>query len=205
MIKPFSLYSARLTAIAFGIIALTSVRAIATPIEFILSGVGAGELNKVDFTTSSFVITSFGDTDNRIVGSNYYQILHGSSSININGIGTVQILTQTSTAVNSGNQIIYGDVETNLGLVYGPFTTQFNSWDMTTGIGPISASGGIGEWISSPVLTNDGSLDFFDSINTITLTFQAILVPEPSTLALLALGLIALLLARRRLTIRLGF
>ena len=110
-------------------------------------------------------------------------------------------VTGTRTFVNQGSEIVgFSRAGTGgLDLYNGPLDALFGAWDMTTSIGPILGSSSLLQWLSGPVTTSGGVLAF-DNAQTRG-TFQAIVgrqVPEPGTLVLAAVGVLALGLARRR-------
>src|SRR5262249_34690468 len=127
----------------------------ATPIQFTWTGMmDNGTLNGTDFPSSNFTITAIGDTSSRIhYGSptpNSYSIDNTSSTVTIDGIGTLQVLSATKTFVNNsagGKVVGYSRPGTaGADLFDGPKDTAFLSWDMLSSIGPISGTGTVLQW-----------------------------------------------------------
>ena len=108
---------------------------VAAPVTFTLTGTGSGMLNFVPFATSSFIITSQGDTDNRLSFDVGWSITHSSSSIVITGLGTFDILTRTQTAVNNDiDSVVYGTAVSSRYLIdralfLGPVDAAFSTWE----------------------------------------------------------------------------
>jgi hypothetical protein len=175
----------------------------AVPIQFTMTGTGVGTIGGTPFPKSAFTIVSLGDTDSRISAGGDFAINHVSSSISIDGVGTLQILSPTRTFVAFANNLqtvgyARADGE-EFDLYDGPKNTAFATWDMLSSIGPIGGTASLFQWSGigfGPVNTNAGVLIFPDQGSPVT--FTATIVPEPSTFALAALGAAALLAARRR-------
>src|SRR5262249_14009141 len=117
----------------------------ATPIQFTWTGMmDNGTLNGTDFPSSNFTITAIGDTSSRIhygyPTPNSYSIDNTSSTVTIDGIGTLQVLSATKTFVNNsagGKVVGYSRPGTaGADLFDGPKDTAFLSWDMLSSIGP---------------------------------------------------------------------
>jgi PEP-CTERM motif len=173
----------------------------AAPITFIHTGLGSGTLAGNPFAGAAFTITSTGDTDDRVAFASGFFIDHLTSTIDIAGIGVLTFITGTRTFVNNSGDIV-GFSRAGLGgvdLYNGPQNVVFDTWDMLTSIGPIAGAIGLLQWGNSPVNTSGGVL-FFES-GPSSGFFQAIVgnqVPEPGTLALAGIAILALSLARRR-------
>ena len=172
---------------------------VAAPITFIQTGTGSGMLNFAPFATSSFIITSQGDTDNRLSFDVGWSITHSSSSIVITGgLGTFDILTRTQTAVNNDiDSVVYGTAVSSRYLIdralfLGPVDAAFSTWDTLWPIGPISGTGRLLQWNQSPVWpainTTGGFLVFDDGYTNAVFTA----IPEPATILLLSLGALLL-------------
>jgi hypothetical protein len=67
---------------------------------------------------------------------------------------------------------------------------------MLTSIGPVSGTGTLIQWTSSPVNTTGGVL-VFTSGQSNPATFQATIIPEPASMTLIAIGLLAACKAAR--------
>jgi hypothetical protein len=172
----------------------------AAPITFIHTGLGSGTLAGNPFAGAEFTITSVGDTDDRqnIPGGGFF-IDHLTSTIEIAGIGMLTFVTATRTFVNDN---IVGFSRAGVGgadLYNGPVNAAFSAWDMLSSIGPIGGVIGLLQWDLVPENTSGGVLSFQSAASSGF--FQAIVgnqVPEPGTLALAGIALLALSIARRR-------
>jgi hypothetical protein len=166
-------------AIALTLLSLVMSEAPADTVTFTHEGNGSGTLDGIPFPASDFVITAFGETGDRESHSGGWFIDHVSASISIDGLGNFDFLTGTRTFVNNGFQIV-GFSRAGIDgadLFNGPTDGQFGAWDMLSPIGPISGSGGLMQWTTSPPLidTTGGILTFDDG--TCEVTFTAALSP----------------------------
>jgi hypothetical protein len=170
---------------------LVCSRASGAPITFIYHSVGGGTLDGVPFAASNFTITARGDTSNRYSFEGALVIDHDSTHIVIDGVGAFDFVSGLRTFL-SGELVGFGREYTGEftsgDLVYAPFNSDLAAWDMTTSFGAISGEGTLFQWDSDPpVATNGGVLIFADA--TPTVTFQALVVPEPHVAELALAGL----------------
>ncbi len=166
-------------------------------------GSGSGIVGGVAFPEINFVITAFGDTDNRgNRASGLFGIHHDTAEIAIDGVETFDFLTATLTFVNQDRQIVgfsvsmISQTQSGFDLFDGPTDIAFATWDMRTSIGPIEGIGRLIQWNFKPVETSGGTL-FFSEDHTIITKFTATVVCEPATLAIAAAPLLAVGFFRR--------
>lgn len=180
----------------FAVVAFTAAAAQAVGITFIHTGSGTGRIGDTPFENAQFTITSTGDTSNRQSFGGGFFIDHATSQISIANVGVFNITSGTRTFVNNGGELVgYSRAGSGgLDLYNGPTNAAFDTWDMTSDIGPIAGTANLLQWSASDVTTNAGVL-FFSNASGIDATFQAI-IPAPGSVALLGMG--GLLAARRR-------
>ena len=170
----------------------------AAMITFIHSGQGSGTIDGVDFLRKNFTITGIGDTSSReFDGANVFSIDHTSASITIEDVGTFDFISGTRTYVNSGSESAGLSRETLDGadLFDSGADPSLGVWDMLSSIGPLQGSGELLQWNLGNVDTSGGVL-LFESNPGVGGTFQAIVVPAPASLGVLAMG--GMVAARRR-------
>jgi len=180
-------------------LSLLPLGALALPIVYTYSGVGSGMVGGTTFGDASFTITANADTDNIQPWMNAFggpQNTHLSTSIQIAGVGIFTIITPSHTWLSQTNS---GGLGANLGTNWITLDApEFVSvgYGLATNFGPVvdSTPSDFSQFYG--VQTSGGSL----SIEPIqTVTFQAALVPEPATYALMLVGVAALgLLVRHR-------
>jgi hypothetical protein len=193
----------RLTIFAI-VFSCMSLPAGAVEIDFVQSSVGSGTIGNINFSNTPFTITSVGDTTSRLTfnisGNIGFSIQHASSSITIGNLGTFQFQAATRTFVSNTQQVAgFGFFDPNANgadLLDGPQASNFATWDMLSSIGPTTGNvfynAGFNAWTPT---TSGGDLSMTTSG---PITFSATIVPEPSTLALLTLGGVIALAAKRR-------
>jgi hypothetical protein len=194
------------TMVTAALVAVVPAITSAQQITFTHTGeFGSGSVGQTSFVRRSFTFTSIGNVANRQAFGNGFFINHSSSSIDIAGIGVFNITTGTRTFVNNGNNIV-GYSRAGLGgldLYNGPVTPAFGTWDMTTSIGLFAGNHGLLQWNDIPTIqTNAGQL-IFTSDSQVSGTFRAVvgptvILPEPSTYAMLAVAMSAMAVVMRR-------
>ena len=78
----------------------------AAPVQFIHSGNGSGSIGAINFSNADFTLIGNADTNNRESLGNTLSLDHNSTSINISGIGSFQILTGTRTFVAQDSSVV---------------------------------------------------------------------------------------------------
>lgn len=184
-----------------GIAALLAAgSAFAVPITYVHTGSGSGTLGDHhfgDLAPVAFTINALGDTANvQSCGGGCLYNDNTSASITISGLGTFDFITPTRYFSNVGVVGFSRADSGGLDLFDGPADPV--GWDMVSSKGPIAGTGTLLQWSLPPVDTSGGVLVFMDGNSDST--FQAAVVPEPSTVALLlgALPLVALATRRGR-------
>lgn len=168
---------------------------------FTHTGTGSGTVGATSFSNAAFTITDKAETANRqaISGTGFY-IDDFSASISISGVGTFDFITGTRTFVNQNSQIV-GFSRAGLSgadLFNGPVNAAFATYDLQSSIGPISGTGSLLQWSSSPVNTSGGVLVFNNGVSDTRFTASvASSVPEPSSWALLGTALLGICAAMR--------
>jgi hypothetical protein len=108
------------------------------------TGIGSGSIDGADFSDTQFTITSIGDTDDLIDLPGIYFIQHISSVIELDGVGTFDLISDTRTFVNSSSELVgysrAGDSE--LDLFNGPTNSAFATWDTLSAVGLVTGTGG---------------------------------------------------------------
>jgi hypothetical protein len=166
-------------------------------ITYTESDTATGSIGGQAFTDALVTLTFVGDTLNVVnAGAGLFTNTAGTASVTIAGIGTFAFTDTVGALVVQGSSSAgFDDVTQSAALVL--LTTDpslsFLTYDLTTGIGPIT-----GTALFSPGLgygTAGGTL-ILDSVGTNS-TFTAT-TPEPSSLLLLGTAIAGLVTIRRR-------
>lgn len=168
----------------------------ATPITYLYSGSGTGSLGNVSFTNAEFLITAQADTSNITPWVNAGfgpQNTHLLTTIDIGGLGVHTINMPSHTWVVPDGSV--GGLGENLYLNWVTLSESFlPGYGLDTAYGPVTDTTpwDVGQFNS---VNTTGGLLSFTSISTIT--FEAILVPEPSAMPSVAgVGLLGCLWIR---------
>lgn len=194
----FGVYAVRLKCNLSGLtilLLLTTVLAEAvqgTNIEFIQTGTGSGSIGGNVFSNSDFVITAKANTNElKPLPSGIFTVPNDFAQITISGLGSYLFLIDTRTFVNQTNQAagFSRGGDSGFDLFNTRFVPAFSNYDLTTSIGPIQGSGEIALWDSPAVVTSGGTIILREDL-TLVSTFEARLIPEPSSLSSLIILLI---------------
>jgi PEP-CTERM motif len=183
--------------VALATVLLLPFAASASPITYIYSGVGDGSFNGTAFDDASFTITATADTANIGVWSSAdLQNTHSSATVTISGFaGTFSFSDPTHTWIAESCCMGFGqNLGKNLLTFFDPAIASVG-YGLATALGPVTdlTAGTQGQFVNEA--TSGGALTI-TSVNEAT--FQAVAVPEPSTYALMALGLAGVAFAARR-------
>jgi hypothetical protein len=178
------------------VLLLAAGSASAVPITYQYWGEASGTLDGRAFQNAGFLITAQSDTGN--IGPwccSQQQNTHSSATIALSGFGTMSFsnASQTWTATNC-----CGGIGANLGNNWLTlFSPAMGNYTLGSNFGPLFDPMASTQNQFTNVATSMGLL----TINSLAngATFQATVVPEPGTWALMAAGLAAMgLRARRR-------
>jgi len=152
---------------------------------------GSGQLDNVEFIRKAVTITAVGDTGSRIDFGNGFSISHISASIQIEDVGSFDFIVPTRTFVNNALSTAGFSRDagggTGTDLVDSGSDASLGAWDMLSSFGPVPGPGGFLQWDLSPVVTTGGVLEFASN-SGLGGTFQAIVVPAPASIGVLALA-----------------
>ncbi len=152
------------------------------------TGTGSGQIGATSFTNATFTISDTVDTATRQTMAGGYFIDDLSASIAITGVGTYPFSSPTRTFVNNSVTSV-GFSRGGFGgsdLFDGPGDPAFSTWDLLTGIGPITGTGTLMQWGSSNgTINTSGGVLTFSNGGSVT-TFTAVAVPEPAACAAIA-------------------
>jgi hypothetical protein len=141
-----------------------------------------GSLGGAAFTNAAVTVTMTYDTTQILSPAGFPVVQDLSASLSVAGFGPATFTGPTFTADTSG--IITLAAQQLSSGILGDMATPFNTYDLTTPIGPVTGTGLINP--GAAYSTSLGNIVF----NTVsTATYTATAVPEPSALALIAVGL----------------
>ena len=181
-------------AIAVGMAISSAAQAIAAPIMYRLSATGTGQLGATPFTATPFTITSMADTSQ--ITSPFpaiYRVVTTSAVVAITGFPSATFTNPTTNVANNSNSSVgFSDPGQNLAILFSG-SAAFAGYQLNTSIGPLSGSPSINPGANFPTSAGNFSLTQIPS----NVTFEATLIPEPSTLILFATACIGFLKPRR--------
>ncbi len=176
---------------------LLPLAAVANPIDYIYTGTASGSFAGQGFRDASFVITGHADTAN--VGGwccSNAQNTHSSADVSLSGFGTFSFSGATHTWIAENCCMGFGaNLSANYLTLFSTPGLLNVGYTLGTAIGPIAAGSASTQGQFVNIGTSGGALTF-SNVNNVT--FEARMVPEPSTYALMALGLAGVAFISRR-------
>ena len=170
------------------------VTAQATPITYVFSGVGTGDLGAHPFTDAAFTITSTADTSRITVPGGFFQAPDLTATVFVSGIGSGTFNIATINVDNHGlSRVGFSDPGQDLAILFVD-NAAFATYDLGTSIGPLSGPANISPDGRFGTTAGNFSLTFVS-----TATFQAITTPEPATISLFAFAGLAGVVWRKRI------
>jgi hypothetical protein len=143
------------------------------------------------FTNALVTIALVGDTS--FVGNDV-----GSTTVSVSGVGTASFTDTLFVTDNVANPSAQISDLTRSQLIFGTMAPAVATYDLRGPIGPIAGTSLINAFVVFP--TTAGNFEM-TSVAGNTSTFTATTVssvPEPATLSLLGMGLLAVVVCRRR-------
>lgn len=175
---------------------VSSSTASAVPITYSEEGIISGSLDGAQFNGETIVISWTGDTANVVdTGGGFFRIDAGAAAVafSITNVGSGVFTDNVFVFDNQGFVPAAAGFATAAGSIIATFDAAFGSYDLQSGIGPITGNAFIRPDLNFG--TSGGALNIVAIRQTST--FEAT-VPEPATLALFGLGLAGALRARKR-------
>lgn len=190
------MFQVRLPAAAL-LLAFIAAPVSASPIQYVFTGIATGALGTTGFVDTLLTVTAIGDTDDVTVDGDVFRNGLVSTTITIDGVGSVDVTGPDYVFDNQGSgKIGYGvqgipfccDIIQLVDLAY-------ETYDLASDIGPIPFPSDLSilDWIHVP--TSSGPLTLLSYTEN---TFTATIVPLPGALLLLGFGVAALGAARRQ-------
>ncbi|MCX6590293.1 MAG: PEP-CTERM sorting domain-containing protein [Acidobacteria bacterium] len=177
---------------------VTAAYSLASPITYIYSGTGSGSIGGSSFADEAFTITATADTSNISPWCcSPLQNTHLSTTIKIGKAAVFTILTPSHTWLQEGFALGLGENLSNNWLSLPAAALVNVGYGLATAIGPVTYVSPWDVYQFNGISTSGGALTF-TSISTAT--FEAVVpgaVPEPSSMLLLATGMLGLAVGRR--------
>jgi hypothetical protein len=193
----------RILVVATAVLSLAASQrpAHATEIHYIVSGSGTGSLGGTPFNNQPFAITTIADTAGVVQANPFTKGVDNSSlQVQVGATSATGTFPGASYAQPAFNGAVFAYSEVKVANVNDidlfNFYVQIPSipdYNLVSAIGPLPAD----EPPAQPfiVITNLGTLDLTSASGV---TFQAVLIPEPSAILLSGLPLLLISSLRRR-------
>ena len=163
---------------------LLTAAADATPIEYSFSGTGDWTLNGLG-GSGDFVVNLTADTSKILVGPSVQvsgTFSSGGRTVAFTEGGPV-VANEVIDGTDPPGTILFAQVPvTEPGAGLALTNSLFETYDLSNAL-PLTS--GTPEWVSTPFFTSGGPLEF---LSISAASFQATIVPEPSTWAMMLLG-----------------
>jgi hypothetical protein len=174
----------------------TSLPTAAVPITYTLSATGGGSLNSIPFNSLPFRIVSTADTsDITSPSAGAYTVPNDLATLTLDttvGQVTATFTVPTISVVNQNNDSAgISRLNPGLAILFAGGVTEFDTYDLTTSIGPLGGSPSFNPLASFPTTLGDLSLTQIHS----SVTFEAAIIPEPTAFYHLVVCCYALLTA----------
>ena len=180
--------------------ALVSAPAYAVPITYTESVIASGSLGGVPFTDALLTISLVSDTLN----ATRFRFNRGVATVDVDGIGTATFtsddmrLVKSTTTFFNVPQLGISDFELHAGIMFTQ-SQSFGGYNLRGPIGPVSGPGNVNRFQSFP--TTLGALAISSTLGDFTFVATTVgtpePIPEPTSLTLVAAGLLAALGFRR--------
>jgi hypothetical protein len=194
------LFMKRIITIAIVWIALHCT-AEANSVVYTLSGTGTGSLGATPFSDVVFTITSTADTANITEsqlqpgppGYYIFVVPDITATVFVSGLGAATFTIPTHNFDNFNTDIAGISASDLKGDILDINNSAFTSYDLSSSLGPLTGTPLINPGVTFQTTVGDFSLSSISFV-----TFQADVVPEPSTFAFLGVALFGLVLWRQR-------
>jgi hypothetical protein len=162
--------------------------ACAVPITYTETDTASGSLNGVAFSNATIVLSETSDTTNVTNPSPGFFENVGTITLSINGTAPVTF-TGTPTGVSVDQATGFGNpladfFDSSVGIIIGALDPAFGTYDLTTAIGPITATGVV--FAGDTFFPTSGGGFILTGVFEPTFTATIPAVPEPNSLAILA-------------------
>jgi hypothetical protein len=148
---------------------------------YTLSTVGSGHIGLQTFTLAHVTIISTADTS-QITNSQpgIFHVPDITATVFVSDIGTATFTIPTINVANQNNSRVgFSAPNQGLAILFADNNPPFHSYDLSTSLGPLTGSASFNSGVS--FMTTLGS---FSLTSVSDVTFQAVVVPEPSIPAL---------------------